>query len=171
MVNNDEWYVRGTDIWYYFICKREAWLMMHEIAPDQEDENIEIGRFIHEYSYQRERKELEAGQIKIDRYQRKKGQVIIQEIKKSSKYLESAKYQLLFYLYNLKKMGIDAVGELQFPEERRKEKVVLTEAKIRELEAIIEELRKLSKLPVPPAPKKIGFCRKCAYREYCWAEE
>lgn len=26
--------VTGTLIWYYYICKREVWLMFHQIAPD-----------------------------------------------------------------------------------------------------------------------------------------
>lgn len=48
--------VNGTHIWYYFICKREVWLIAHQIAADQEDDNLEIGRFISETSYQRQKK-------------------------------------------------------------------------------------------------------------------
>ncbi|KIO65273.1 CRISPR-associated protein Cas4 [Caldifermentibacillus hisashii] len=170
MVENNELYITGTDIWYYMICKREAWLMMREIAPDQEDDNIEIGRFIHEYRYERQRKELDVENIKIDRFKQKGQQIIVQEIKKSSKFLESARFQLLFYLYNLQKMGVDAKGELLFPEERRREEVILTEESIAKLKDVMEGILNLTKLPVPPEPKKIVYCRNCAYREYCWAE-
>ena len=51
--------VTGTDIWYYFICEREAWLNIHKIMPDEDDENIEIGRFIHEYRYGRNKKRFQ----------------------------------------------------------------------------------------------------------------
>jgi hypothetical protein len=25
--------------------------------------------------------------------------------------------------------------------------------------------------PLPPPPARIPFCRRCAYRAFCWAEE
>lgn len=165
-----EMHVTGTDIWYYFICKRECWLMIHRIAPDEEDDNLEIGRFIHEYRYGRGRKELEADHIKMDRIRKVNGELVVQEIKKSSKFRTSARYQLLYYLYTLNQMGIKARGELSFPEERANEEVRLTPAAIKELEDAIADIRTIARQPVPPSPKKIHFCNKCAYREYCWAE-
>lgn len=162
--------VTGTYVWYYLICQRETWLMIHQIAPDEEDENIEIGRFIHEYRYGRAKKEIEVGTIKVDQIANRNGQLIVKEIKKSSKFKQSATYQLLYYLYTFKKMGISAKGELRFPEERRTEEVVLTESAIEKLEEIMDGIKKLAALPIPPHPKKITFCRKCAYREFCWAE-
>lgn len=163
--------VTGTDIWYYFICKRETWLMLHRIAPDEEDENVEIGRFIHEYRYGREKKEISIDNIKIDRLKKIKGKLVVQEIKKSSRFKESARFQLLYYLDTLQKMGIEAIGELLFPEERKTEVVELTPESKMELNRAIEDIREIARLPVPPDSKKIKFCKKCAYREYCWAEE
>jgi CRISPR-associated exonuclease Cas4 len=167
----DEMPVTGTDIWYYFICKRESWLMSHEITPDEEDENIEIGRFIHEYRYGRQKKEMAIGSIQLDRLQRKNGVLIVQEVKKSSRFIESARYQLLYYLDTLRQMGIEARGELLFPEERKKEQVEWTPEAKQKLDEAVADIRRIARLPVPPPPKKISFCRKCAYREYCWAEE
>lgn len=74
--------ITGTYIWYYFICKRELWLMMHNIIPDQEDENIDIGRFIHEYYSKRGKEEVDIGSGKIDRIKKVGNEVIVQEIKK-----------------------------------------------------------------------------------------
>lgn len=162
--------VTGTDIWFYFICRREVWLNMHQIAPDQEDENVEIGRFIHEYRYGREKKEVAIDSIKIDRLKRESGGLVVKEVKKSSKFLTSARFQLLYYLYTLKQMGIEARGELLFPEERKKEPVELNAESVEKLEQAIADIRKIAKAPVPPPPRKIPFCRRCAYREYCWAE-
>ncbi|MTI80799.1 MAG: CRISPR-associated protein Cas4 [Firmicutes bacterium] len=163
--------VTGTDIWYYFICRRELWLMAHKIAPNQEDENVEIGRFLQDYYGTRGKEEVDIGSGKIDRIKKVKGQLIVQEIKKSSKYRESSRFQLLFYLYELEKMGVQAVGELTFSEERRKEKVELTEKDRQHLIEAIEDISEIVKESVPSAPKKTKFCRQCAYREYCWAGE
>jgi CRISPR-associated exonuclease Cas4 len=163
--------VNGTHIWYYFICKREVWLITHQIAADQEDDNLEIGRFISETSYQRQKKELLIGNIKVDRIRREGGTLVVGEVKKSSTYEKSAYYQLLYYLDTLRKMGIEAKGELLFPKEKKVTKVEWTEEGKRVLEEAIADIRRIARLPVPPEPKKIGFCRSCAYREYCFAEE
>ncbi|MBO8165040.1 MAG: CRISPR-associated protein Cas4 [Brevibacillus sp.] len=163
--------VTGTDIWYYFICKRECWLMIHRIAPDEEDENLEIGRFIHEYRLGRQKKELSVDSVQLDRIKKVGDHLIVQEIKKSSRFLESSRYQLLYYLQTLKKMGIEAKGELVFPEERKKESVILTPEEERVLDRAVAEIRHIARQPVPPPPKKINYCRKCAYRDYCWAGE
>ncbi|GAB7386290.1 CRISPR-associated protein Cas4 [Bacillaceae bacterium] len=163
--------VNGTHIWYYFICKREVWLMYHNIAPDQEEENLDLGRFLNEQSYQRDRKEYLVGNIKLDRIRVENEEIIIGEVKKSSRFKESARYQLLFYLDTLRKMGIRARGELLFPNERKKEAVILTEEAKEKLDQTIKDIYRIALQPLPPKPEKNRFCPKCAYREYCWAEE
>lgn len=162
--------VTGTDIWYYFICKREVWFNMRKIAPDEDDDNIQIGRFIHEYRYRKEKKEIAIDSIKIDAMKKRGGTLIVQEIKKSSKFSESTKYQLLYYLYTLKKMGIEAEGELLFPEERHKETVILDDNKIQKLQQVEQDIIDIASKEIPPPPARINFCKSCAYREYCWAE-
>lgn len=162
--------VTGTHVWYYFICQREVWLIVHQIAADQEDENLDIGRFISENTYQRDKKEIVIGNIKVDRVRKEGEELIIGEVKKSSTYKISARYQFLYYLQTLKKMGVVAKGELLFPEEKKKEKVVLTVEAEEKLNQAVAEIQKIARQPVPPLPKKINFCRKCAYREFCWSE-
>jgi len=164
--------ITGTHIWYYFVCKREVWLMIHQIAADQDHEDLDLdyGRFISENRYQRDKKEISIGHIVVDRLRTENGQLIVGEVKKSSRFIKSAKMQLLFYLDNLRKMGIEAKGELLFPEERKKEVVEWNEEEIGELKLARKDIRKIAKFPVPPKPEKIPFCRRCAYKEYCWAE-
>ena len=71
----------GTLIWYYYICKREVWLIAHGIEPPQENEFISIGRLVHEEYYRKFKKELLVdNKIKIDILEGKK---VIGEIKKS----------------------------------------------------------------------------------------
>ncbi len=163
--------VTGTDIWYYFICEREAWLNIHKIMPDEDDENIEIGRFIHEYRYGRNKKEIPIDSIKLDSIKRQDGMWVVMEVKKSSRFMESSYYQLLYYLYTLEQKGIIAKGELLFPEEKKKRIVELTTENKQNLLNAISQIKELAKLSIPPEPKEIIFCKKCAYREYCWAED
>lgn len=162
-------HVSGTLIWYYYICQREVWLMGHQITPDQDDANVGLGRFIQDYSYQRERKELLVGNSKLDVFHISEEGLVVGEVKKSSKFLESSRMQLAFYLAELKEKGIEAKGELRFPQEKRRELVVLDKKTEAELDKARRDIFRILYLPVPPEPKKINFCKKCAYAEFCWS--
>lgn len=109
----------GTLVWFYKICKREVWLMSKNILPDQMDENIDLGRFIHENSYQRKEKEVLFGNVKFDVVFENEDKLVIGETKKTSKYENASKYQLAYYLFVLKDSGINAEGVLLYPEEKR----------------------------------------------------
>lgn len=161
--------VNGTLIWYYYICKREVWLMARNLIPDQENEYIDLGRFLHENTYMRERKEISFGHIKVDILHKKDGQVVVGEVKKSSKYKESAKMQLAYYLWELKKQGIEGTGILMFPKEKKREEVVLTDDIIDKLEFVEKDILRIIYEPLPQEPKKISLCKKCAYNEFCWS--
>lgn len=161
--------VTGTLVWYYYICPRETWLMAHQVIPDQDDENVVIGKAIGENSYQREKKEIDLGNAKIDLVRREDGALIIGEVKKSSRFIDSATRQLLFYLLQFKEMGINAMGELLIPEEKKRIEVILDEEKEREILETIELIEILVGQPLPPPVKKIKYCRQCAYGEFCWA--
>ena len=159
--------INGTLIWYYYICPREVWLIGHSIEADQESDFLILGKHIHEIFYKRQKKEfLIDNTIKIDILPNKK---VIGEIKKSSKYLKSAKMQIAFYLYYMKQKGISIEGELLIPEERKREKVVLTKELEQELEKAIKEINKILNQEKPPKPVKIPYCKNCAYKEMCWS--
>lgn len=161
--------VTGTLIWYYYICKREVWLMAHQLLPDQDDEKLAIGRIIGENSYPRDKKEIDLGNAKVDLIRTENGELVVGEVKKSSRYVESASKQLLFYLLQLKEMGIKARGELLFPEERDKMEIILNEAAEKEIREAMEEIVKIVSSQRPPEATKNKFCRNCAYSEFCWA--
>jgi len=168
-LGNQELHVSGTLIWYYYICHREVWLIGHQITPDQDDANVSLGRFIQDYSYPRERKELAVGHSKMDIFRVGGGELIIGEVKKSSKYRQSARMQLAFYLSELHRRGVNAKGELRFPREKQKEEVILNEKLEKELDRTRREILRILYLPQPPLPAKIPFCKRCAYAEFCWS--
>ena len=159
--------INGTLMWYYYICKREVWLIGHAIEPEQNNDFIALGRHIHDIFYQRDKKEiLIDGIIKIDVMRQG---TIIGEIKKSSKYLESARMQLAFYLYYLKReKGVILKGKLLIPQEREKIDIELTPELESEIEKAIEGINSILALPKPPKPVRIPYCRHCGYREMCW---
>lgn len=160
--------IGGTLVWYYYICKREVWLIGHGIEAEQENDYILLGRYIQEIFYTRKKKEIMIDNtIKIDILS---GRKVIGEIKKSSRFLESAKMQVVFYLYYMKReKGIDMEGVLLIPEERKRIKVSLTPKLEREIEEVIEDIGRILKLEKPPKAVKIPYCKKCAYRSMCWA--
>ncbi|HHV26188.1 CRISPR-associated protein Cas4 [Anaerosalibacter bizertensis] len=161
--------VNGTLVWYYFVCKRQVWLMAHNILPNQDDENIKIGKLLHERSYQKDKKEISLGNVKIDVISKDKGYFMVGEVKKSSKYMKSAKMQLAYYLLELKRHGIDGYGMLMFPKERKKEEINLTDDLIKELEIIEIHIVKICSREFPPNVEKIPLCKNCGYIEFCWS--
>jgi len=160
--------VTGTLVWYYYICHREVWLMAHEIEPERENPFLELGRLIHEESYQRDKKEFKTDGMKIDLVRREKGRLVVGEVKKSSRFLESAEMQLAYYLWRLDQMGVEAKGELLIPKERKRIPVELSDDLRCKLEEAIEDIKRIAALESPPPPHRIPFCRNCAYREFCW---
>lgn len=161
--------VTGTLVWYYYICKREVWLMSHNITPAQDNENIELGKFIHENSYKREKKEISIGNMKLDIIKRGNTGWIVGEIKKSSKFEASSKMQLLFYLSELEKAGLNAVGELKIPQEREVIRIELEDDSRQELEFVKRDILRIVYTEKPDPPKKIMYCRNCAFSEFCWS--
>lgn len=143
--------------------------MAHQLTPDEHDVNIELGRLIHREHYTRERKEVALPGVIFDLVRRQGEQIIVGEIKKSSKYLDAARMQLLFYLKYLRGVGVQAEGELLVPEEKRKERVVLDDEKDKELDQLIEHIDTMVRLAAPPHPKRVAWCRNCAYAEFCWS--
>ncbi|SHJ60895.1 CRISPR-associated exonuclease, Cas4 family [Paramaledivibacter caminithermalis DSM 15212] len=161
--------VNGTLIWYYFICKREVWLMSHQLIPDQENSNIDIGRFLHEESYKRDKKEISLGNIIIDVMKKENGELIVGEVKKSSRFKESARMQLLYYLKELKDKGIVAKGVLMFPKEKEREEIELTKEDEKELDKVVRDILRIIYLDKPPKAIKNKYCKKCAYSELCFS--
>lgn len=161
--------VTGSLVQAYTVCPRQAWLASREICPDEDNVYLALGRLIDQQSYGREKKEIRLGHLCLDLIRRGKKQLVIGEVKKSSRAREAAKLQLAFYLHELAEMGIEAEGELLFPEERRKERVLLDEAMSQQITEIKEAITALVNEKQPPPPNKNRRCPKCAYAELCWA--
>jgi len=158
--------VTGTLVWYSAICEREVWLMAHSLKPDEDHYTLDFGRVTHESFYVNMRREVEAEGMKIDLISKKDG--IIYEVKTSSKFLEATKLQLAYYLYRLEEMGVSTRGEILIPRERKRVSVFLDESLRSKLRSTISRIKDICSQSLPPRPKRIRFCRKCAYSDFCW---
>jgi len=166
---NEETRVLGSYIQAYLICARQAWLMSRQIAPDEDHVYLALGRLIGAQAYGRERKEVRLDHLALDLVQRGGRHLVIGEVKKSSRALEAARLQLAFYLYELRTLGIAAEGELLFPEERRRERLVLDTALARAVKEVKGRVQDTIAAPSAPPPVRGRFCSRCAYAEFCWA--
>jgi CRISPR-associated exonuclease Cas4 len=143
--------------------------MAHKIIPDQENQFIELGRLLDENSYKRERKKIVLDNIEIDVIAKKEKKILIGEVKKSSKALESATLQLCYYLFELKQSGILAQGVLMFPTEKKRIPIELTLDREIQITEIKKNIETLIRQEYPPDKEYIKCCSKCAYEEFCWS--
>lgn len=158
--------ITATQLNYYLICKRKVWLFSHQINMEHTSEVVELGKVIHENSYAREKKEVSIGPIKID-FIGSDG--IVREIKKSSKMEKAHVWQLKYYLYYLKKQGVENLtGELVYPKTRQKTKVELNENDLNKMEKILKEIRSIiGQEAIPPVIDK-PLCKSCSYYDLCY---
>ncbi|HPR18515.1 MAG TPA: CRISPR-associated protein Cas4 [Candidatus Cloacimonadota bacterium] len=158
--------ITATQINYYFVCHRELWLFSHQINMEQNSELVELGKLLHESSYQREKKEIQIGPIKIDFIGR---DGVIHEIKKTPSVEQAHAWQVKYYIWYLKQLGVNNLrGEIDYPKlKKRTEIELLPEDKVE----IVEILRKIEEIinaeEVPPVLNK-SLCKKCSYYELCY---
>lgn len=158
--------VRGTLVHDYFVCHRAVWYSHRRV--DMESDLLALGRMVHERAYRGETKNVFGEGVSFDILREENGEVVVCEIKKSSRMLEAARWQLLYYLHYLKSRGIAARGLLLIPLERRRIEVVLTDEEERRLNEILEDIAKIVGRDRPPKPRWKKICKKCSYFELCW---
>lgn len=156
----------GTQINYYFVCKRKLWFFSHNMELENESDLVLLGKLLHQHSYIRRLKEIEIQRIKIDFIERSNE---VHEVKRSRKIEKAHIYQLLYYLYFLKHFaGVRMKGVLNYPLLKKRFEYELTEQNEKELSTILTEISNIVALEVPPQPEWMKYCSSCAYRELCW---
>ena len=158
--------ITGVMVQYFKVCKRELWFYINQINMNYDNDDIEIGKLIHENSYKREKKEIRLENLVFD-FVKNKNEIEIYEIKKSSKLTIGGSYQLYFYLWTLKKSNINAKGYLVYPKEKKKKLIELNNEIINELNEITQDIIDIAKQKKPPKPINKPYCKKCTYYELC----
>lgn len=159
----------GIHIQYYFVCKRKLWLYAKNLGMEEEYERVIDGKILHERSYKRvQKKELFVDEgFKVDAIDGE----YVREVKLTSKMTKADKYQLLFYLYQLKKRGLERKGLVSYTKEKKTEEIILTEKDEQELEIIESEINSIIEQQYPPKLNKKPYCKRCAYYDFCFASE
>jgi CRISPR-associated exonuclease Cas4 len=163
----------ATHINYYFVCKRKLWLFANGINMEHTSDTVAEGKLIHETSYpQRAERytEIEIDGSVIDIYDAKNK--VIHEVKKSDKVEKAHEWQVKYYIWLLKKNGIDGVtGILEYPKLRETNGVILEENDIEYLEKLIFEIEQI--VLSDSCPTKLGtkLCKNCSYYEFCYIDE
>lgn len=161
--------ISGLHVQYFFICHRKLWLYSKNLGFETDHEKVIDGSLLHERAYKNaNRKELMVDQsFKVD--------VIdgdyVREVKLSSKMTEADKYQLLFYLYQLKKRGLNKKGLVSYTKEKRTEEIILTEDDERKLDGIEKAIERILHSEQIPKRVKKPYCRQCAYYDFCYVSE
>ena len=158
--------ITGVMVQYFVTCKRELWFYINQINMNYNNDDISIGKAIHEKSYSRENKEFRVDNMVFDFVKNSDGLTIF-EMKKSSRLTIGAKYQLYFYLYNLRLIEPTVRGVLVYPKERKKEEIILDDKLIEELGKILSGIAEISNLKVPPVAENKSYCKRCSFYELC----
>jgi len=158
--------ITGTQINYYFVCHRKLWLFSRNISMEHMSEIVEMGKIVHETSYERNRKEIELDGIKIDFFEKNKG--IIHEVKKSKAIEDAHIWQLKYYLYYFRKLGINVSGKINYPLIRRTENVYLNDEDIDHIANICDKINEIASRETPPEVINEKICKKCSYFELCY---
>jgi len=159
----------GTQVNYCLVCPRKLWLFSKDLDMEHTSEYVELGRFIHESTFLRQKKEILIDRIKID-FSGHDG--VIHEVKKSDAVEEAHIAQVLYYLYYLKhaKSLENIKGRIHYPKLRHTVDVVLTPEREAQLKAILTKIDEiLSSDQPPPRLEKLSFCKKCSYYELCYS--
>ena len=135
--------ISGLMMNYYFICKRKLWCFSRNLNFEETNENVKMGKLIDESRYS-----FETKQIAIE---------------------ETVNWQVKYYIYFLKKRGIEIEkGIIDYPEIRERKEIILSEEDEAYLEKVLIEIEEICKNENSPEVINDKRCKKCAYYEYCY---
>ncbi|MEJ5167467.1 MAG: CRISPR-associated protein Cas4 [Thermoanaerobaculia bacterium] len=145
------------------------WLFSNYIEMEKTFDLVEIGKIISEESFKREKyKEFLFDDVKID-FLMVGDEIIVNEVKKSKKLEEAHIWQVKFYIYRLREMGLNCKrGIIRYPKLMKKLEVELQKEDIKKIEGSFSEIKEIINRVEPPAPVNKPYCKKCAYYEFCF---
>ena len=157
----------GTQINYYFLCKKKLWYFSKNIEMEQTSEAVYLGKLIHEASYEREKKEIDIDDtIKIDFIGKDR---VIHEVKKSDKVEEPHIWQVKYYLWYLKQKGVEGItGKINYPKLRKTLDVFLEPEDDEKIQTILKEIHDIVNAELPPPIQRMKICKHCSYNDICW---
>lgn len=159
--------ITGVMVYYYIVCKRKLWYFTNDVNMEHNSELVGVGKHIDESSYSREKKNILIDEtINVDFL---KDWKVIHEVKKSRKLDEASKWQLKYYIWVLRNKGVDIEkGILDYPLLRKREEIFLDKIEEKELVELLESVKTIINMDLPPGKINKKYCNKCAYYELCY---
>src|SRR5579862_6006774 len=122
--------IGGTEVHYFVLCPRKLWWFTHGMEQEHVHgtgghESVEQGRQLHSQAYPRQpRKDVMVDDLlRLDFTDAG----AVHEVKKSRGGQRASMFQLLYYLYYLKReKGIETAGVIDYPKLRKRQEVALT---------------------------------------------
>lgn len=165
--------ITATHLNYYHVCHRKLWLFANGITMEHTSDLVSEGKLIGTESYpQRAERwtEVEIDGSKIDFFDPKNG--VVHEIKKSDAKELAHITQVQYYLYLLRRNGIEAnYGTIEYPKLRQTERVELSDEDIAELERKIVKVQQITSEEFCPPTLPKSKCRNCSYFDFCHTVE
>ncbi len=157
----------GTQINYYFLCKKKLWYFTKNIEMEQTSDAVYLGKLTHETSYEREKKEIDIDDtIKIDFIGSDR---VIHEVKKSDKVEEPHIWQLKYYLWYLKQKGVEGItGKINYPKLRKTLDVFWEPEDDEKMLTILNGISEIVNAELPPQAQRTKMCKSCSYGDICW---
>jgi CRISPR-associated exonuclease Cas4 len=159
--------ITGLMVYYYFICQRKLWYFANEINMEQNSELVSIGKILDETSYTREKKGiLIDNTINIDFI---KNGAVLHEVKKTKAIEEAGIWQLKYYMYYLRKRGVEVFeAKIDFPLLRETKEIILENEDITIIENVIKNIEEIVLENKPPQVINDKICKNCAYYDLCY---
>lgn len=161
--------ITGVMIYYYFVCKRKLWYFCHDLQMENvsQNENVQLGKLLDKTSYRRNQKHINIDDtINIDFIKDFKE---IHEVKKSKSIEEAGIWQVKYYLYYLKKKGVDiSKAQIDYPLLKKNIEVSLSEEDEKQMKNIIDHIIQIRKQVIPELDDSKKICKKCAYYDICF---
>lgn len=167
--NFQEYKIQGLKVNYYMVCKRKLWLFSKGISMESGSEKVGEGALLHENSFKKSKHKevLIDDNIRIDVVDNDK----IKEVKLSSSLPLVDRFQVVYYLYYLKQLGINKTAEINYIKENKKQHVTLSEDDESFLVNALIDIQAILSKQYPPYVQHLPYCTKCAYYEYCYVSE
>ena len=158
--------VTGMMIYYYHVCEKKLWYFCNQLSMEKYNEDVMMGKVLDETVYQNEKIHINIdGIINIDFI---KSYDVLHEIKKSKSIEEAGIWQVKYYLYYLKKRGVNIKrGQIDYPLLKKTVIVELSCEDERILEKNIEKIGDIITSSIPPRVGMKNICKKCAYYDLC----
>jgi len=165
--------ITATHITYLHTCHRKLWLFANGIQMEHNSAAVAEGKLIGETTYlERSRKytELAMEGIKIDFYDAK--EQVVHEVKKSDKMEKAHIAQVKYYLYVLRKNGIEnPSGIIEYPKPRQRQIVEWEDGDQEMIEGWVKEVKRILSQKECPPLLHARICRSCSYFDFCYADE